>query len=153
MAKSGLRMAATGYELARSRIYRVAVGDFLKMQLPNNFRQIYWPALSTFPPIGASPPPPPPCHLVCFHSSPSSSKLKTKTFFSPQRYKMIERLQHCDDAPGASKGSPLDKKNYYFQALWTVWTVYYGERAKKLFFLWHPPPVVFAMSQCKRSLL
>ena len=85
MAKSGLRMAATGYELARSRIYRVAVGDFLKMQLPNNFRQIYWPALSTFPPIGASPPPPPPppppCHLVCFHSSPSSSKLKTKTFF------------------------------------------------------------------------
>ena len=35
---------------------------------------------------------------------------------------MIERLQHCDDAPGASKGRPLDKKNYYFQAFRTVWT-------------------------------
>ena len=55
---------------------------------------------------------------------------------------MIERLQHCDDAPGASKGSPLDKNNYYFQALWTVWTVYYGERAKKLFFM-APVPCCF----------
>ena len=66
---------------------------------------------------------------------------------------MIERLQHCDDAPGASKGIPLDKKNYYFQALWIVWAVYYGERAKKIFFHGIRPPVVFAMSQCKRSLL
>ena len=140
MAKSGLRMAATGYELARSRIYRVAVGDFLKMQLPNNFRQIYWPALSTFPPIGASPPPPlpPSRHLVCFHSSPSPSKLKTETFFSPQRYKMIERLQHCDDAPGASKGSPLDKKNYYFQAFWTLW-----RKGQKIVFFMAPAPCCF----------
>ena len=56
---------------------------------------------------------------------------------------MIERLQHCDDAPGASKGSPLDKNDYYFQALWTVWTVYYGERAKKLFFFHGIRPLLF----------
>ena len=55
---------------------------------------------------------------------------------------MIERLQHCDDALGASIGSPLDKKNYYFQALWTVWTVYYGERAKNCFFM-APAPCCF----------
>ena len=55
---------------------------------------------------------------------------------------MIERLQHCDDAPGASKGIPLNKKNYYFQALWIVWTVYYGERAKKMF-LMAPAPCCF----------
>ena len=140
MAKSGLRMAATGYELARSRIYRVAVGDFLKMQLPNNFRQIYWPALSTFPPIGA---PPPPRHLVCFHSSPSPSKLKTETFFSPQRYKMIERLQHCDDAPGASKGSPLDKKNYYYSGIVDCVDCILWRKGQKIVFFYGTRPLLF----------
>ena len=56
---------------------------------------------------------------------------------------MIERLQHCDDAPGASKGIPLDKKNYYFQALWIVWTVCYGERAKKIVIFMAPAPCCF----------